>query len=521
MTQAARRLWCFLALSLIALPARAAELTIGLPTAPTSRDPHYHNIGSNLQLGEYIYDRLITRIGGIVSPGLALSWRVLDPTTWEFVLRRGVTFHDGSPFGAEDVVASFARAERVKGPGDGMTVYLRAVKEVVVVDSHTIHIRTHGPYPLLPSDLSQFPILPRSALTVGAEAVDAGEAIPGTGPFRLVDWQKGSRTVIEANPGWWGKPTAWDRVTFRYLPDDAQRVTALVAGEVDMIAGLPPADAQRLKAAPHVRVVSRVARRVIYLALDQFNQSSPFVTDKRGDALPRNPFKDVRVRRAVSKAINRAVIRDQVMEGLAAPAAQLVLADHQGASRRQAVEPVDLPGARALMAEAGWGDGFAVTLHCPAGRYVNDEQICHAVGRMLAALGIAVRVEGVLPRDFFAQASVNAYSFMLAGWGTGTGESSYALKGLVATRDAAPGFGPSNFGRYSNARLDSLLVQAMSEFDEKRRAALLEEATDLAMDDVAVIPLHFQVSQWAVRDTLDFTPSADEFTYASDVTPVR
>ncbi|MBF0306180.1 MAG: ABC transporter substrate-binding protein [Alphaproteobacteria bacterium] len=510
-----------MALVLAASAAGAAELRIGLPTAPTSRDPYYHNIGSNLQFSEYVYDRLITRVGGIVSPGLALSWRVLNPTTWEFVLRQDVSFHDGSPFGAEDVVASFERAERVKGPGDGLTAYLRAVKEVVVVGPHVIHIRTHGPYPLLPSDLSQFAILPRSSLTVGAEAVDAGEGIPGTGAFRLVEWRKGVGAVVEANPSWWGKPTAWDRVTFRYYPDDAERVTALVAGEVDMIAGLPPADQQRLKAAPHIRVVNRVARRVIYLALDQFNASSPFITDKRGEPLPRNPFKDARVRRAISKAINRAVLRDQVMEGLAEPASQLVLADHQGASRRQVVERFDLAGARALLAEAGWSDGFAVTLHCPAGRYVNDEQICQAIGRMLAALGIVVRVESVLPRDFFAQASLNAYSFMLAGWGTGTGESSYALKGLVATRDAAPGFGPSNFGRYSNARLDSLLIQAMSEFDDQRRAALQEEATDTALDDQAVIPLHFQMSLWAVRDTLNFTPSADEFTYAADVTPVR
>jgi peptide/nickel transport system substrate-binding protein len=499
----------------LGIAAHAADLTIGLATDVTSLDPHYHNLTPNNNIAQHVFGLLVQRNEKEqLEPGLATQWKTVDPTTWEFSLRKGVKFHDGSDFTAADVVASINRIPKVPNSPSPFTAYTKQITRIEVVDPHTIRFHTATPYPLMPSDLTQIAIVSKAAEAASTDDFNSGKAANGTGPYKLVRFAKGDRIELARFDGWWGGRTPWDRVTMRLLPQNASRVAALLAGDVSVIESVPTADIARLKQDKRLGVFRQVVDRLIYIHLDSNRDASPFVTDKDGRALERNPLKDARVRKALSKAIDRKAIVQRVMEGEAVPSGQLVPDFLFGATPNLNVENYDPDGAKKLLAEAGWPDGFGVTLHSPNDRYVNDAKIAQAVAQMWTRAGIPTKVTAMPSATYFPQATELKFSTMLLGWSTGTGEASSSLKALLMTFNKDKGFGGTNRGRYSNTKVDAFTEDALQTVDDVKRLAYLQRATEIVINDTGIIPLHFQVNTWAARDGITYVPRVDETTLA-------
>ena len=454
------------------------------------------------------------------SPALALSWRPIDDNTWEFRLRPGVRFHDGSDFSADDVKFSIERPATVKNSPGAFTIYTRAIKSIEIVDPLTIRLRTEGPYPLIPTDLSSLAIVSaKAAANAGTEDFNSGKAAVGTGPFKFTRWARGDRIELARNDAYWGPKSPWESATFRLIPNDPARVAALLSGSVQAVENLPTADMARLRANRNFVLHRSISHRLIYLHLDSSRDKAPFIFDNEGKPLERNPLKDVRVRRAISKAVNRDAIRDRVMEGAAQPTGQLMAEGFFGYTPKLRPEPFDPEGAKKLLAEAGYPNGFALTLHAPNDRYVNDEQVAQAIAQMLSRAGIRTRVETMPSSVYFSRATKLEFSLMFLGWGADTGEASSPLKALLATFDRERGMGTTNRGRYSNPAMDKLLAEALATVDDGRRARLLQEATEAAIGDLGVIPLYHQINVWAARRGIAYVPRTDERTYAHEFRP--
>lgn len=505
---------------LINAGASASDLVIGLGADVTSIDPHSNNSAPNNSIAEQIFNKLIENDPRQVQkPGLAESWRTVDDLTWEFKLRRGVKFHDGSDFTAADVAFSIERPAILNSPG-GFTIFTRAIVDKIIVDPYTIRLKTAAPYPNLPTDMSGLPIVSsKAAKGAMSPDFDSGKATVGTGPWKFVRYVKGDRIELVRNENYWGPKPPWDKVTFRLITSDPSRVAALLAGDVQVIEAVPPADYAKLKNNRDITIFTTISNRMIHLHLDSNRDRSPFITDKSGKPLERNPFKDVRVRKAVSKAINRNAIVERTMDGLAIPAGQLMPEGFFGVSPNLKPEPFDPEGAKKLLAEAGYPDGFGLTLHGPNNRYVNDDQIVQAVAQMLTRVGIQTKVETLPFAVYVSRANKIEFTATLFGWGVSTGEGSYPLRSLLATYNSQKGVGTWNWGRYSNPQVDSLLEQALATVDNPKRDKLLQQATEAAMNDYGIIPLHYQVNTWAARKGIVYTPRTDERTYAHEVRP--
>jgi peptide/nickel transport system substrate-binding protein len=509
----------------LSLPAIAGAkpLTIGLASEPTAMDPHFHNLSPNNSLLSHIHEPLVRQDHGQkLIPGLAESWKAIDDTTWEFKLRQGVTFHDGTPFTADDVVFTFERAPDVEGSPSSFGTYTKG-KTVKKVDDHTVHITTAAPYPLMPNDVSTVMIISKKhGMGAKTEDYNSGKASIGTGPFKFKEYVPGDRIVMERNESYWGEKPMWTVVTFKPIKSGPSRVAALLAGDVDLIEQTPTVDLERLKKEPGVALSDGISNRVIYLHLDHARDDSPFVKAKDGSAI-KNPLKDLRVRRAISKAINRDLIVERVMEGVAIKAGQLLPEGFFGVSDKLEPEAYDPEGAKKLLAEAGLPDGFKLTIHGPNDRYINDAKIAEAVGQMLSRIGVDTEVV-TMPRSvFFKRASRGGpdgtpeFSFILVGWGSGTGEASSPLKSLLMTHNPERGFGASNRGRYSNPEVDRLTEEALAMVDDAKREAGLAKATEVAINDLGIIPLHYQVNVWAARKGLKYRARTDERTVATGV----
>ena len=502
----------------------AQELRIGLAAEPTAMDPHYHNLSPNNSLLSHIFERLVGQDDRQrLVPELAESWKAIDATTWEFKLRRNVRFHDGTPFTADDVLFSMERAPNVEGSPSSFGIYVRG-KTFSKVDDHTVHVKTAAPYPLMPNDLSTIYIISKKHAQ-GAKTPDynSGKAAIGTGAFRFVEYTPGNRIVMQRNDQYWGQKPIWQRVTFRSIKSDPSRVAALLAGDVDFIDEVPATDMERLKKEPKVTIAQTVSNRIIYLHLDHYRDDSPFVRAKDGGPI-KNPLRDVRVRKAISMSIDRDAIVSRVMEGVAIKAGQLLPDGFFGVSPKLKPVAYDPNGAKKLLAEAGVPNGFRMTIHSPNDRYPNDAKIAEAVGQMLSRNGIDTQVVTMTQGVFFRDASTGApdkgpkFSFILVGWGSGTGEASSPLKSLLATFDREKGMGASNRGRYSNPQVDKLINDALATVDDTKRADLLARATEAAIEDVGIIPLHYQVNTWAMRRGFSYKPRTDEYTLAAGVT---
>jgi peptide/nickel transport system substrate-binding protein len=509
-----------LAAAVILLPLNAAakELNVGLGAEPTSIDPHYHNLGPNNAISESIYDRLINQNEKQqLKPGLAVSWKAIDDTTWIFNLRKGVKFHDGTDFSADDVIFTFERAPTVPNSPSSFAIFTKG-KTLTKVDDYTIQVKTDKPHPLTPNDISQVNIISKKAAQgASTEDFNSGKAAIGTGPFKFIKWVPGDRLILQRNDNYWGPKPEWAVVNIRVVKSSPARVAALLSGDVDFIDNVPTTDIARLKKEPGLSLSQGVSNRVIYLHMDQFRDDSPFVKAKDGGSI-KNPLKDVRVRQAISKAINRDLIVERVMEGVAIPAGQLLPEGFFGVSPNLKPEKYDPEGAKRLLAEAGVPDGFQLTIHGPNDRYINDAKIAEAIAQMLTRVGIKTAVETMPKSVYFKRASRGGpnstpeFSFILVGWGAGTGEASSPLKALLHTYDKSKGMGATNRGRYSNPKLDELTEKALATVDDAQREKLLQQATELAMHDYGIIPLHYQVNTWAARKGLKYTARTDEHT---------
>ena len=502
------------AASALAGGASAQELRVGLGVEPTSMDPHYHNLSPNNGFAAHVYSPLIDQDENQrLVPGLATSWKPINDTTWEFKLREGVKFHDGSPLTADDVIFTFERAGNVPNSPSSFGLYTKG-KRVTKVDDQTIHMITEGPAPLLPNDVSNISVVSKKAAQNATTGdFNQGKASIGTGPYKLVEWVPGDRIVLQRFDQYWGEKAAFEKVTVKPIKSDPARVAALLAGDVDFIENVPTADVERLKKEKNVTLSQGVSNRIIYLHMDHFRDKSPFIT-----GTDKNPLRDVRVRKAISKAINREAIVERVMEGVAIPAGQLLPETFFGVSKNLKPEKYDVDGAKKLLAEAGYPNGFGMTLHAPNGRYINDAKIAQAVGQMLSRAGIATQVETLPPSVFFSRASSGGpnkepeFSFILVGWGSGTGEASSPLRSLLMTVNKEKGNGASNRGNYSNPEADKLIEEALQTLDDSKREQLLARATELTIGDLGIIPLHYQVNVWGSRKGLRYTARSDEAT---------
>jgi len=501
----------------------AQDLTIALSAPVSALDPHFHNLGPNNQVSKHVFETLVKADAQQnLKPGLAESWRAIDDTTWEWKLRKGVRWHDGSEFTSDDVIATFKRIPNVPNSPASFAIYTRAVSEVAAVDRHTLRMKTARPHPLLPNDLISIHIVPKAiAESAKTEDFNSGKAMIGTGPYRWAEYVAGDRVVFVANDKYWGARAPYAKVRMRFISNAAARVAALLAGDVQMIENVPTADVGRLSKDARVQLSSAISNRMIYLHMDSGRErASPFVTDKAGKPLEANPFRDPRVRKAISKAIDRDAIVSRVMEGQAKAAGQFLHESFFGTSKRLPPEKHDPEGAKKLLAEAGYPDGFGLTLHAPNNRYINDEKVAQAVAQYLTRAGIATKLETMPSNIFFSRGSKLEFSFLLAGWGAETGETSSSLRSLVATFDAKAGMGAANRGRFSDAGLDAVIQTALTTIDDTKRGLMLAAASEKAIGEhMALVPLHYEVSIWGARKGIAYTARADQYTLAFEVRP--
>ncbi|MFC4167312.1 ABC transporter substrate-binding protein [Teichococcus aestuarii] len=503
-------------------PAGAQTLSMGVSAPPASIDPHYYTLTPSIMLSAHMFEALTQRDENArIRPSLAESWKLVDDTTWEFTLRPGVKFHNGAPLTAEDVAFSIRRVPTVQSPSS-FAVYTRAITGVEVVDDRTVRLKTAKPYPLLPNDLSQIFIIPRSlGEGVASAAFNSADVAVGTGPFRFVRYAPNDRVEMVRNDAYWGARPEWEKVDYRIITNSGPRVAALLSGDVAMIDNVPTPDIAKLRADNRVSVVEGTSLRLIFLGLDVFRAVSPDITGPEGEKLERNPLQDRRVREALSIAINRPAIVQRVMEGAAVPAGQFMPPGAFGHEPAIPVPAYDVNRARTLLAEAGYPKGFSVTLRGPNDRYVNDAQILQVVAQMWTRIGVKTQVDAQPLATLIGRLNRSEASAYLLGWSNSLGEPSTSLRAILGTRTPESGLGLSNYGRYSNPEMDRLTAEGLATLDEGARERLHRQAMTLAMEDVALIPLHTQKSVWGLRRGLTYVPRVDEQTLATEVRAAR
>ena len=520
---AAAPILLLLAAGALAQAPAGPALRIAVGGAFTSMDPHYHTLTPNNAMNKHVFDRLVdTDENFRLRPGLAESWAPVGDTAWEFRLRRGVTWHDGTPFTAEDIVASFARVPAVRNSPGSFVIYTRSVQRLEVVDDHTIRMHTAAPYPLMPNLMAGLPIISRK-VAPGTDTAEfnSGRAAIGTGPYRLVSYSPGSQAVFERNPDYYGAPQPWSRVDYRVIPNDGARIAALRAGDVDVIDAVPTRDVETLRSVPALSIASQPALRNIFLYLDHARDAPPGVSGPNGEALAHSPLRDNRVREALSIAINRPAIVRQVMSGHASPSGQFLAAGVMGHDPGIAAPGFDTARAQRLLAEAGFPNGFRVVLAGPNNRYINDEQVLQAVAQMWSRIGVRVDLQAMPSNVYFARSARDEFPIGLSGWGTSSGEPDSPMVALIASKDPARGRGTSNRSGYASPEFDALLDRALTTIDPAPREELYRQATRVAMRDHAIIPLHHQVNIWASRRGVKVIARNDEETYAMSMSPAE
>ncbi|MES3015921.1 MAG: ABC transporter substrate-binding protein [Pseudomonadota bacterium] len=506
-----------LVLSLVLLAGSAQALTLRIANQgdAQSMDPHSLNESLQLSFTNNLYEPLVARDKQLkLEPALATRWKQVSPTLWQFELRRGVRFHDGAPFTADDVVFSFQRAA---GEGSDMKSYTAAFKAVRKLDEHTVEIETNTPFPILPDVIASVYMMSR-AWCVANKAelpVDRRKGIEntasfkanGTGPFRLKERQPSTRTVLVRHTGYWGKVESnVDEVVFTPIGNDATRVAALLSGQIDVMEPTPLQDVERIKASAGHKVLQGPELRTIFLGMDQ-KRDELLNSSVKG----KNPFKDRRVRQAFYQAIDSDAIRARVMRGAATPTALMVAPGVNGfvpeLDRRL---PHDADAAKKLLAEAGYPSGFEVGMNCPNDRYVNDAAICQAVAANLARIGVKVNLQTETKASYFPKILKRDTSFYLLGWTPGTYDAHNVLSAIFATPNDK-GQGQYNLGAYSNARIDELTAAIQSETDAAKRNALIREAFKLHQDDIGHIPLHQQALAWSMKKNIELVQLADNY----------
>ena len=504
-------------------PALAQDLRIALKAAVDNADPaQLYTPNRNVHL--QVYEPLVGQDErSRLLPGLAASWRSLDPLTWEFKLRPGVRFQDGTPFTADDVIFTIRRIQVSEGIRT-YRIYTRDIGAMEAPDPLTLIIHTLTPAAGLPVNLTAFGIVSAAAAKdATAEDFNGGRAAVGTGPYRWARYLPGQSVLLERNPAWWGGLAPWARVEYRFISNDSARVAALLAGDVDVIDTVPPTLFERLAGSDRTSLVTAISGFTLYLQLDQFRDNSPFVTTSDGRKGPPNPLKDLKVRQAMSLALNRVAIAGSAMEDGAVPAGQFMPPGFEGHDPGILPPAADPGRARRLLAEAGYPGGFGLTVHCTNDRYVGDSKVCQTVAQMLSAVGIRTQVDTLPAAVFFRRAGTLSaepeFSAQMSIFNNLVGVGLENMNSVVYTVDPAHGYGSSNRGRYSSPVLDLALSTAMATFDPAKREALVREATRMAMADQAVIPIFHMKASWGVRRGLTIQARGDQNTFAADVRP--
>lgn len=508
--------------------AAARDLVVALKTEPTSMDPQYHALTPNIQLSQTLFDPLVCVDADLKpEPCLAESWKA-DGKVWTFKLRPNVKFSDGTPMTSADVLFTMDRVPKVPNSPSSFKVYLQKVEKIEAPDPLTVRITTTEPYPLLAINMVGLPIMSAKAAAGSAPEgrttteLNAGTGLVGTGPYKFVSWKRGSEIIFERNPHYWGKAPAWDKVIYRPISNPAARVAALLAGDVDLAEDPPTDDLERLRKEPKLTVETKASNRIIYVALDQNGDSTPGIAATAGGPIGRNPLLDKRVREALSLAIDRTALVSRTMGGVATPAAQLLPYPMFGASKNLVTAAkADPEKARALLKEAGYPDGFTLVLGTPNGRYINDSKVAQTLAAMWTRIGVKTSIDANAPAVFFKNRDSYTYSAYLAGWGTATGEMSNTLIALLVTPDKDKGLGTTNRARYSNPAMDKLVAEASSQMDDAARAATLAKASELAMADFAMLPIHFEHSVWAMKKNVSFKGRADQQTMVQYAVPAK
>ncbi len=511
----------------LALPALALACALVSSEAKTLRwasqgdiltlDPHAQNEGLNNSWIDHIYEPLVTRDKKMaVEPALATSWTQINPTTTRFKLRSKVTFHDGAPFDADDVVFSINRA--MEKTSD-FKAYVQGIKEVKKVDAMTVDIITDGPTPTLLDQLTMLRIMSKpwaAKFNVqrpqdfkNKEETYSVRNANGTGPYVLRSREPDVKTVLVANSNWWGKLDGdINEVVYTPIKSNATRVSALLTGEVDLVLDPPVQDVPRLKQNGELKVVEGNETRTVFLNFDLARDE--LLYGSKG----KNPFKDVRVRQAMLYAIDINAINKQVMRGLSLPTMSMIAPQVRGYSKEvEKRPPVDIDRAKKLMADAGFAKGFDVTFDCPNNRYINDEAICVAVAGMLAKIDIRVKVNAMPRALFFPKVQNMDSSMFLYGWGVPTFDSLYTLQEVMHTKGSGAD-GQANYTGYSNAKFDAIVDKLKTETDPAKRTMLTRDALLIHQADVGHIPLHHQVIPWAMRKNVTVVHRPDNWLLA-------
>jgi peptide/nickel transport system substrate-binding protein len=479
----------------------------------TSMDPHSFNETLQLSFTGSIYEPLVGRGKDMaIVPALATKWTKTSPTVWRFDLRKGVTFHDGTPFTADDVVFTFKRAS---GDGSDMKGYTSPIKEVRKVNDHAVDIETVAPFAILPDTLTSLYIMSRKWCeeNKAERPVDKRKGIEntasfksnGTGPYRLKERQPSTRTVLVRNLNYWGQVDGnVDEVVFTPIGNDATRVAALLSGEVDVMEPVPLQDVERVKATGKYNVLQGPELRTIFLGMDQ-RRDELLSSSVKG----KNPFKDKRVRQAFYQAIDIESIKSRVMRNAATPTAEMVGPGVRGfqADMNKRL-PYDVEAAKKLLAEAGYPSGFEVGMNCPNDRYVNDAAICQAVAANLARIGVKVNLQTETKATYFPKILRRDTGFYLLGWTPSTTDAHDSMYNLMAT-PTDKGQGQFNLGWYSNPKFDDLALKVQSETDDKKRNDYIREAFKIHQDDVGHIPLHQQALAWGVSNRVSLVQLPD------------
>lgn len=452
---------------------------------------------------------------GKIVPGLAESWRAVDNVTWEFKLRRGVRFHNGEPFNAETVKFNIERGQN--HPRSLVKVYVSLIKEVRAVDDATVRVITTEPAPDQVANLESIEMLPpRYAREVGDEGLARRPV--GTGPYKFVEWVRDDRVVMELNPTYWGPKPQATRVTIRPIPEGATRVAALLAGEVDVVEGIPIPDIPRVARTKGFKVLRKQGPRLIFLAMDTFRDRGgrhPTGSPGLPDGAP-NPFKDPRVRQALYYAINTKEIVEQVMSGAAAPAEQILPPFMFGYNPRVRRPIYDPSRAKRLLAEAGYPNGFSVTLDVPTDRYVNDREVGLALVGMLSRVGITATLNGMPRAIYFPRMRVFNTSLQMSGWLTLIPSINWsALLGCV---DPKTGYGRANYGRHCNPELNRLIDVMNTEMNEAKRKEAFLKAAELTRQDVGKIPLYFEELVRGAKEGISMPVRVDEYVLGTEIT---
>ena len=505
------------AATLLAAPASAATFRYAFQGDLNALDPYTLNETFTLGALGNVMEGLTKRDKDLkIIPGLAERWETSDDgRRWRFYLRRNVKYHDGSPFTADDVIFS---AERAQADGSQVKSRLPDKFNIEKVDDHTVDFVMPEPNPILHYEWDTWYIFSKPwADKVGATKPQSATATSlnawaltanGTGPFRLESHQPGVKTVFKPNPDWWGKPEHnLTEVIFTTIKSDATRVAALLSGEIDMMDPVPVQDIERIKSSPNVTVMTGPELRTIFLNMDSFRDELLYSNVKG-----KNPFKDARVRKAFYQAIDIEAIKSRVMRGNSAPSSILIspLLFSRAAEIKR--HPYDVEASKKLLAEAGYPNGFEVTIDCPNDRYVNDEAICQAVAAMLARANVKVQLNAQPKAKYFEKAGPTAKydsSFNLLGWTPGSFDSWNVLGNITHCRDASGKGGQFNYGGYCNPKVDELADKILVESDTAKRDAMILEAFKIVHEEAGIIPLHQQTLAWGVSKKTKIVQRAD------------